>query len=110
MRFDNVHIKKIILSIVGKLKENMHLVTSDENNLIIKFIEILDDKQVYVTFAECLSESTDQEFVSEVVRHLNVILLNHFEGKTKKECIEKAKKSCRYGANYSTNWEIVDSD
>lgn len=33
-----------------------------------------------------------------------------FEGKTKKECIEKAKKSCRYGANYSTNWEIVDSD
>ncbi len=33
-----------------------------------------------------------------------------FEGKTKKECINKAKKSCRYGANYSTNWEIVYAD
>ena len=33
-----------------------------------------------------------------------------FEGKTKKECISKAKRNNRYGSFYKNTWEIVDAD
>lgn len=33
-----------------------------------------------------------------------------FEGKTKKECINKAKRDSRYSSSYAKNWELVDAD
>ena len=61
----------------------MHLLSSGDNNIILNLIDIIDDKQVYVTFAECLMETTDKNFVSKVICSLNTILLENFEFKTK---------------------------
>jgi len=33
-----------------------------------------------------------------------------FEGKTKKECINKAKRDSRYSSSYAKNWELVEAD
>ena len=34
----------------------------------------------------------------------------YFEAKTKKECIEKAKRYNRYGSFYKKSWELVYAD
>jgi len=34
----------------------------------------------------------------------------HYEGNTKKECINKAKRDSRYSSSYAKNWELVDAD
>ena len=45
-----------------------------------------------------------------VISHRDTYSTYHYEGKTKEECINKAKRDSRYSSSYAKNWELVDAD